>query len=124
MCIQDIDFVEQTFLNSLSNFEKSLLGFTGDPRTVNILALLGVNAAISEAEGNGVVIPTPELRLSLFDFQKICSVLCAYRFFDVISLRARAVSQVSASPPIPMFLPGSPGPRDELHVSLQHLSFF
>lgn len=107
------------FLNSLSNFEKSLLGFTGDPRTVDILALLGVNAVISEAERNGVVIPSPELTLSLFDFQKICSVLCAYRFFDVISLRA--VSRVSASLPIPMFLPGPLGPKDELHVCPQHL---
>lgn len=111
-------FVEQTFLNSLSSFEQSLLGFTGDPCTVDILALLGVNPVVSKAEGDGVVIPTPESTLSSFDFQKICSVLCAYRFFDIISLRAGCTSHVSASPPVPMNLPGSPGPKDDLHVSL------
>jgi hypothetical protein len=108
--------LDQTFLNSLSNFENSLLGFTGDPHTVDVLALLGVNAVIPEAERDGVIIPTPESTLSVFDFQKICSVLCAYRFFDIISLQA--VSPVSVSPPIPMFLPGSPGPKDEIYVCL------
>ena len=71
MSIQGIDLFKQMFLNSLSNFEKSLLGFKGESHTVDILALFGVNAIISEAEGNGMVMPAPELTPSLFDFQKI-----------------------------------------------------
>jgi hypothetical protein len=124
MSVQDVEFFQQTFLSSLSNFEKCLLDFTGNSRTVDIFALLGVNAVIPEAEGNRAVIPTHKPSFTLFDFQKICSVLCAYRFFDIISLRA--VSRVSASPPIPMFLPespGSPAPKEELYVSLEHLLF-
>jgi hypothetical protein len=105
-------------LRSLSNFEKSLLAFTGDPHIAEILPLLGVEVVVSEeAEGNGVVIPAPETTFSVFDFQKICSVLCAYRLFEVISLQLGAVSRVSPSPPpIPMFLPGSAGSKDGLHV--------
>jgi len=122
MSVQDIDLLNQTFLKSLSNFEKSLFSLASNSSGVDFLELLGVDVVIPEAEGNGVVIPAPKSDLSLFDFQKICSVLCAYRFFDLISLRA--VSRVSASPPIPMFLPGSPGPKDDLHVSMQHLLFF
>jgi hypothetical protein len=121
MSVQDVDFVQQTFLNSLSNFERLLLNFTGNSRTVDILAVLGVDPVISEGEGSGVVIPSPQSRLSVFDFQTICSVLCAYRFFDIISLRS--VSRVSTLPPIPMFLPGSPGTKDDLYVRLQLLLF-
>lgn len=104
-------------MSSLSNFEKSLLAFTGDQRIVEFLPLLGVEVGLSEeAEENSVVIPSPETTFSLYDFQKICSVLCAYRLFEVISLQHGAVSRVSASPPIPMFLPGCAGSKDELHV--------
>ena len=118
LSIQDLDLVEQTFLSSLSNFEKALFGFTGNPLTFEVLSLLGVNAVIPEGEGDGVVFPAPQTTFTLFSFQTICSVLCAYRLFDIISLRAPG-SPVSAFPLIPMFLPGSPGPKDELHVCLQ-----
>lgn len=103
------------FLRSLSQFENSLLGFDGDQHMSNILALL--NVVISEPERNGVVIPRPEALLSIFDYQKICSVLCAYRLFEVISLQAGCISRVPASSsPTSMFLPGSFGSKGELHV--------
>ena len=105
------------FLSSLSNFEKSLLAFTGDRHIAEILSLLGMEVALSkEAERNGLVIPAPETKFTVFDFQKICSVLCAYRLFEVISLQHGAVSRVSASPPIPMFLPRCARSKDDLHV--------
>ena len=102
LSIQDIDLVEQTFLSSLSNFEKALFGFMGNPHTFEVSPLLGVNAVIPEGEGDGVVFPTPQTTFTLFNFQTICSVLCAYRLFNIISLWA-PVSSVSALPPIPMF---------------------
>jgi hypothetical protein len=105
------------FLSSLSNFEKSLLAFTGDPGIAEFLTILGVGVGLSkEAEGNSVVIPAPETTFTVYDFQKISSVLCAYRLFEVISLQHGAVSRVSASPPIPMFLPELAGSKDDLYV--------
>jgi hypothetical protein len=103
-------------LDSLSGFEESLLGFAGDPRTNDILSLLDV--VISQPEHNGLVIPPRQLTssLTIFDFQKICSVLCAYRFFEVISLQAECVSRVSPPFPMSMYLPGSLDPKDELFV--------
>ena len=91
----------------------------GDRRTNSISSLLGVNLVIPEGEGNGVVLPAPQTIYSVYDYQSICSVLCAYRFFDIVSLRA-SVPPVSASPPVPMFLPGSSHlkEKDDLHVRL------
>jgi hypothetical protein len=119
--VLDINLHDQTFLRSLSGFEESLLSFTSNPRTMEILALLGVNIiASTEPEHDRVIVARHKPALSSYDFQKICSVLSAYRFFEVISLRAQSISRVSQSTPTPcMFLPELLGgnSKDELHVS-------
>ena len=90
MSIKDINLVEQTFLSSLSNFEKALFGFTGNPRTFEVSSLLGVNAVIPEGEGDGVVFPAPDnfysLQLSENLFSTLCIQILQYHFTLSISL--------------------------------------
>ena len=104
--VLDINIYIQIFIQPLSGFEESLLHFAGEPLMKEILALLGVNVIISlEPEGRCVITAMHAPALSSFHFQKICSVLCAYRFFEVISLRAQqTISRVSQSTPTPCML--------------------
>jgi hypothetical protein len=114
---------DQTFLHSLFGFENNLLRFVGDSYNKGILALLGINVVTSTAaETSSVIIAAHKPTLTLYDFQKLCSILCAYRFFEVISLRAQCISRIPASSPTPcMFLPGPASAKKELHVSAQNI---
>ena len=76
-------------------------------------------------EASYVVVASHEPTLSAHDFQRLCSVLCAYRFFEIISLRALCVSPIPVSSPTAcMFLPGPPSSKDHLDVSLEFWSRF
>ena len=111
---------EQRFLSSLHGFEDALLSFSGDPRTKDILGLLGVKViTTTEPESSRLVMASHEPNLSTYDFQKLCSVLCAYRFFEIVSLRAQCIPRVPISTPTArMFLPGPPSSKDGLEVSV------
>ena len=86
----------------------------------DIRGLLGVNVVTTTVpEPSCLIVASHEPTLSLYDFQKICSVLCAYRFFEIISLRAQCISRIPiSSPTVCMFLPGPPSTKDELEVSV------
>lgn len=112
----------------MSAFEKSLLGFsdshTKDLLGMNVQVVSGETESSHRAITTQQNIATTKKTLSLFDFQKICSVLCAYRFFEVISLHAECTARISTSSPTPyMFLPDSPGAKETLHVSQRHMYF-
>ncbi len=71
-----------------------------------------------------VVVAAHESVLSLYDFQKVCSVLCAYRFFEIISLRAQCIPRTPDSfPTVSMFLPGPASTKDDLDVSAMGASY-
>ena len=86
----------------------------------DIQGLLGVNVVTATVpEPSCLIVASHELTLSLYNFQKICSVLCAYRFFEIISLHVQCISRISiSSPTVWMFLPGPPSAKDELEVSV------
>lgn len=111
---------KQTFLSSLHNFEDSLLHFVNNAHMKEIRGLLGIKVVTDEVhQPSCFVIASHELALSLYDFQKLCSVLCAYRFFEIISLRAQCVSWIpTSSPTASMFLPGPRSVKDDLDVSV------
>lgn len=90
-----------------------------------IRRLLGMNVIINtDLEQGCVIVASHESTLSLYDFQKLCSVLCAYRFFEIISLRAQCISRVPYSSPVAsMFLPGPMSVKDNLDVSLISVSY-
>ena len=84
---------EQLFLSSLHGSEDVLLHFVGNTRMKDILGLLGVDVVSTTVpEPSCFVVASREPTLSLYDFQKLCSVSCAYRFFEIISLRAQCIS--------------------------------
>jgi len=116
---------EQSFLSSLHGFEDALLHFVGNPHMKDILGLLGVNVVPTTVpEPSCFVVASHEPTLSLYDFQKLCSVLCAYRFFEIVSLRAQCISRVPISSPTAcMFLPGPPSTKDDLDVSVWFMSY-
>jgi hypothetical protein len=86
----------------------------------DIQELLGVNVVTTTVPELGcLIVALHQLILSLYDFQKICSVLCAYRFYEIISLCAQCISGISISSPTAcMFLLGPPSTKDELEVSV------
>ena len=86
----------------------------------DIRELLGMNVvATTVPEPSCYIIASHSSTLSSYDFQKLCSVLCAYRFFEIISLRAQYISRIPISSPTAcMFLPGPPSTKDELEVSV------
>ncbi len=87
---------EQLFLSSLHGFEDALLHFVGNPPMKEILGLLGVNVVTTTVpEPSCFVVASHQPMLSLYDFQKLCSVLCAYRSFPSV----RNVLCESLSPP-------------------------
>jgi len=110
---------EQLFLSSLHGFEDVLLHFVGNTRMEDILGLLDVNVVSTTVpEPSCFVVASREPTLSLYDFQKLCSVLCAYRFFEIISLRAQCITRIPISSPTAcMFLPG-PSSTKDLDVSV------
>jgi len=110
---------EQLFLSSLHGFEDALLHFVGNPPMKEILGLLGVNVVTTTVpEPSCFVVASHQPMLSLYDFQKLCSVLCAYRFFEIISLRAQCITRIPISSPTAcMFLPG-PSSTKDLDVSV------
>ena len=76
----------------------------------------------TEPELSRLVMALHKPKLSTYDFQKLCSVLCAYRFFEVVSLRAQCIQRVPTSTPTAcMFLPGPPSVKDGLEVSVSML---
>jgi len=109
---------EQSFLSSLHGFEDALFHFVANSHMAGILRLLGVNVVATEgSEPSCSVVASHEPTLSLYDFQTLCSVLCAYRFFEIISLRAQCISRIPITTPTAcMFLPGPPSTK-ELDVS-------
>jgi hypothetical protein len=114
---------EQTFLSSLHGFEDSLFHFVGDSRMKDILGLLGVIVVKTTVPEPGCSIrASHKPTLSLYEYQKLCSVLCAYRFFEIISLRAQCISRIPVSTPTAcMFLPGPPSPQSDLFVSVSFM---
>ena len=83
----------------------------------DILKLLGVNVIVTgsapEPEPSCFVVALHEPKLTHYDFQKLCSVLCAYRFYEIISLRAQCISRIPISYPTAcMFLPGPPSSKN------------
>ena len=69
------------------------------------------------------VVASHQPTLSHYDFQKLCSVLCVYRFFEIISLRAQCISRIPISSPTAcMFLPGPPSTKD-LDVSATFMPY-
>ncbi len=86
-----------------------------------VRALLGMNVVTTMVpEPNHLIVASHEPILSSFDFQKMCSVLCAYRFFEIISLRAQCALCIPTSyPRAYMFLPGPPSTKDCLDVSVR-----
>jgi hypothetical protein len=111
---------EQTFLSSLHGFEDTLFHFVGDSRMKDILGLLGVIVVKTTVPEPGCLIrASHKPTLNLYEYQKLCSVLCAYRFFEIISLRAQCISRIPISTPTAcMFLPGPPSPQSDLFVSV------
>ncbi len=111
---------KQSFLSSFHAFEDALLHFLGNPYMKDIRALLGINVVKPiPPESLCLIVASHEPTLSAYDFQKLCSVLCAYRFFEIISLRAQCASRVSmSSPRVCMFLPGPASTKDGLDVSV------
>jgi hypothetical protein len=85
-----------------------------------ILGLLGVNVVTTTVpEPSCFVVASHEPTLTSYDFQKLCSVLCAYRFFEIVSLRAQCNSRIPISSPTAcMFLPGPLSTKDSLEVSV------
>lgn len=85
--------------------------------------LLGMSILTNtDPEQSCVIVASHESTLSLYDFQKLCSVLCAYRFFEIVSLRAQCISRIpSASPVVSMFLPGPPSLKEDLEVSVVYV---
>ena len=98
-----------------------MLHFPGNPHMKDIQALLGINVVAPIAsEPSYLIVASHESMLSAYDFQKLCSVLCAYRFFEIISLRAQCVSRIPiSSPRVCMFLPGPASTKDSLDVSVR-----
>jgi hypothetical protein len=75
-----------------------LLQFVSNPHMKDIQELLGVNVVTTTVPEPGcLIVALHQPILSLYDFQKICSVLCAYRFYEIISLRAQCISEISIS---------------------------
>jgi hypothetical protein len=111
---------EQSFLSSLHGFEDTLFHFVGDSRMKDILRLLGVIVVKTTVPEPGCLIrASHQPTLSPYEYQKLCSVLCAYRFFEIISLRAQCISRIPISTPTAyMFLPGPPSPQSDLFVSV------
>jgi hypothetical protein len=115
---------EQSFLSSLHGFEDTLLHFFDDSRMKDILGLLGIVVVKTNTvpEPSCLIRASHEPTLSLYDYQKLCSVLCAYRFFEIISLRAQCISRIPVSTPtVCMFLPGPPSPQSDLFVSVSFM---
>ena len=111
---------KQSFMSAFHAFEDALLHFPSNPWMNHLRALLGVKfVTVMAPETKHYIMASHERMLSSYDFQKLCSVLCAYRFFEIISLRAQCVSRVPISSPIAcMFLPGPPSTKDCLDVSV------
>lgn len=84
-----------------------------------IRQLLGISIIVNtDLERSCVIVASHESTLSLYDFQKLCSVLSAYRFFEIISLRAQCISRVPYSSAIAsMYLPGPSSVKENLDVS-------
>lgn len=115
------------FLSSLYNFEDALLHFTGHPHMKEVRQLLGMRIITNNAdpESNCVIVASHESTLSLYDFQKICSVLCAYRLFEIISLRGDCIPRAPCSSPVAsMFLPGPSTAKSDLDVSVMSMSYY
>ena len=58
----------------------------------DILGLLGIVAVRTMVpELNCLIRALHELTLDLYEYQKLCSVLCAYRSFEIIYLQAQCI---------------------------------
>lgn len=120
----EVDNILQSFTSALHNFEDALLHFVGNPHMNDIRGLLGVSVvANTEPEPSHFIKASHHPALTSYDFQKICSVLSAYRFFEILSLRAQCALRVPlSSSRVSMFLPGPPSTKDDLDVSVQMMS--
>ena len=118
-CVNLIIWI-QSFLSSLHGFKDALLQFAGNPHMKDIRGLLGMNVVTTTVpEPSCFIVALHSSTLSLYDFQKLCSVLCTYRFFEIISLCAQCISRIPISSPTAiMFLPGPLSTKNELEVSV------
>lgn len=121
----ELKFEYQTFLSSLHDFEDSLLHFVNNAHMKEIRGLLGMKVVITEApEPSCFIVASHDPVLSIYDFQKLCSVLCAYRFFEIISLRAQCIPRTPTSTPTAsLFLPGPRSVKPDLDVSIYYMLY-
>ena len=116
---------KQSFMSAFHAFEDALLHFVAYPNMKEYRQLLGLNIIENaDPEQSCVIVASHKPTLSLYDFQKICSVLCAYRFFEIVSLKAHCIPRIpSSAPTVSMFLPGPPSAKEDLDVSMTFLPF-
>lgn len=86
-----------------------LLSLNGDRRFQDLLKVLAIDMEYSnDPLQSPSVISRPASYLSVFEYQKLCTILAGYRFSELLVLREGLGSRVSASTPIlDMYLPPS-----------------
>lgn len=102
-----IDILTQLFGSALDDFENTVLGFTSSSKDTESLTLLGLCTNPTPPLSDSFSLIAEHLNnLSMFNLVKICNILSAFRFREIITLQSGLACQIPDScPKASMFVP-------------------